>query len=147
MADRPTLASITKLTDKIGYVPADAELTRATDCLVEASELIRDEAEITWLNDAGDAVVNVPPRVERICIAAAYRGFDNPRALSQRSVGDSSQSWDRQGVGGGQGVYLTDDEIAAVKKAAGLSSISSATLQSPYTGPGPLDVDLDLVTP
>lgn len=134
MADRPTLATLAKLIEKIGYAPTGAEETRASDCLVEASELIRDEAGITWLNDAGSAVVNVPPRVERICLAAAFRGFDNAKGLSQRSVGDSSQSWDRAGVEGGSGVYLTDSERRAVVKAAAGSSLSVVTVVSPYSG-------------
>lgn len=135
LADRPTLATIGKLIEKIGYEPTPAsEMTRATDCLVEASELIRDEAGITWLNAGGTAVENVPPRVERICIAAAFRGFDNSKALSQRSLGDSSQSWDRVGVEGGAGVYLTPSERRAVVKAAAGSVLSTITLVTPYSG-------------
>lgn len=134
MADRPTLASTAKLYEKIGYEPDGAEATRAEDCLVEASELIRDEAEKTWLNDAGDAVVSVPAIVERICLAAAYRGFDNARALSQRSIGDDSKSWDRTGVEGGAQVYLTATEKRRVRKAAGGSTFQSVTMVSPYSG-------------
>jgi hypothetical protein len=134
MADRPTLATFAQLVKKIGYTPTGEEATRATDCLVEASELIRDAAEITWLNDAGDAVEDVPHRVEQICLRSAYRGFDNTRALSQRSVGDSYAAWDRAGVGGGEAVYLTDRERVDVQKAAGGSSMSVATLVSPYSG-------------
>lgn len=142
MADRPTLATLAKLIEKIGYTPAGAESTRANDCLVEASELIRDAAGVTWLSGDGLSVTGVPPRVERICLAAAYRGFDNARALSQRSVGDSSQSWDRQGVEGGAAVYLTPTEEAAVKKAAGTGSLATLTSVSPYSGDWPVDSGL-----
>jgi hypothetical protein len=134
MADRPTLATADKLYDKIGYIPTGDEATRAEDCLVEASELIRDEAEKTWLNTGGDAVVDVPPAVERICLSAAYRGFDNARALSQRSIGDDSKSWDRVGVEGGAQVYLTPTEKRRVRKAAGGSTFQAVTLVSPYSG-------------
>lgn len=134
MADRPTLATPEKLYEKIGYEPDGAEATRAADCLVEASELIRDEAEITWLNDAGTAVVDVPPVVERICLAAAFRGFDNARALSQRTLGDDSKSWDRAGVEGGAQVYLTPSEKQRVRKAAGGSTFRAVTMVSPYSG-------------
>ncbi len=134
MADRPPLADLTSLVKKIGYTPTGDEATRATDCLVEASELIRDVAEKTWLNDAGDAVVDVPPRVVRICIAAAYRGFDNAQAYSQRSLGDSYKSWDRAGREGGEAVYLTADEERSVIKAAAGSSFVVATMVSPFSG-------------
>ena len=132
--DRPTLAEITKLTDKIGYVPVDAEYVRALDCLVEASELVRDAADEDWLNTAGTAVVEVPPVVERIVVAAAYRGFDNPRGLSQRTVGDDSRSWDRAGVGGQLGVFLTDRERAQARRAAGSATVVSVTLVTPFSG-------------
>ncbi len=137
MADRPTLASATKLYEKIGHTPTGAEATRAEDCLVEASELIRDEADKTWLNDAEDAVVDVPPVVERICLAAAFRGFDNARALTQRSIGDDSKSYDRAGVEGGAQVYLTASEKQRVRKAAGGSTFRAVTLTSPYSGDYP----------
>ncbi len=142
MADRPTLATLAQLVKKIGYTPVGDESTRANDCLVEASELIRDVAGITWLNVAGDAVTGVPPRVERICLSAAYRGFDNARALTQRSIGDSYSAWDRAGVGGGEAVYLTDQERRDVEKAAGGSSMSVNTMVSPYSGD---DLVTDLV--
>lgn len=134
MADRPTLATAAKLYEKIGYTPTGGELARAADCLVEASELIRDEAGETWLNEAEDAVVDVPPIVERICLAAAFRGFDNARALSQRSLGDDSKSWDRAGVEGGAQVYLTPTEKRRVRAAAGGSTFQAVTLVSPYSG-------------
>lgn len=134
MADRPTLATPAKLYEKIGYTPDGGELTRAADCLVEASELIRDEAGVTWLNETGDAVVDVPAIVERVCLAAAYRGFDNGRALSQRALGDDSKSWDRAGVEGGAQVYLTPTEKRRVRKAAGGSTFQAVTMVSPYSG-------------
>ncbi|GGK89203.1 hypothetical protein [Mangrovihabitans endophyticus] len=134
MADRPTLASDAQLYAKIGYTPAGDEATRATGCLVDASELIRDEAGKTWLNEAGDEVEDVPPRVQRICVAAAYRAFANPEGLSQRSIADSSKSYDRTGREGGEDVYLTDREIRAVRRAAGGSSFAAVTVVSPWSG-------------
>lgn len=134
MADRPPLADLAALVKKIGYTPSGAEATRATDVLCEASELIRDEADLTWLNADESAVVDVPPRIERICIAVAYRGFDNARALLQKTMGDASQTWDRTGVGGGEGVYLTDAEKRAVVKAAGGTGFTAVTMVSPYSG-------------
>lgn len=148
MADRPSLASLAALIKKIGYTPTGDESTRAQDCLNEASELIRDEAETTWLNDAGTALVGVPAAIERICIAVAFRAFDNARALSQRSLGDDSKSWDRAGREGGEAAYLTSDEKRRVRKAAAGSAFTAVTLVSPYsgdTGLTGLDVSLSSV--
>lgn len=134
MADRPPLASADKLGKKLGYTPAGAEGDRAASLLAEASELIRDVAGKTWLNDAGTAVVDVPPRVENICVAAAFRSFGNPEGLTQRSIGDGSKSYDRTGREGGEDVYLTEAEEKSVRKAAAGSSFASVTMVSPYSG-------------
>lgn len=149
MANRPTLASVQQLIDdRIGYTPVDSEVARAEGLLAAASEKIRDEADpVTWLNDAGDAVVNVPEKVVQVCLDAAYRAFDNARALSQQTLGDSSKSWDRTGREGGEAVYLTRAEKRTVAKAAGVSSVGVATLVSPYSGDSlsGLEVSLDSV--
>jgi len=134
VADRPTLAEYADLVKKIGYAPPTDEETRARKCLASASELIRDEAEKTWLNDAGDAVVSVPYRVAEICLDVAFRAFDNAKALSQQSLGDSSKSWDRKAREGGEAVYLTAAERRAVVRAAGGSSLAVATMVSPWSG-------------
>jgi hypothetical protein len=133
--DLPPLASVEQLGRKLGYTPepGDGEYDRAASILDEASELIRDKAGKTWTTSTG-ALEPIPSRVRVICIAAAYRAFTNPEALSQRSIGDSSKSFDRTGREGGEAVYLTDDEVRRVRKAAGASSFNSVTLVSPYGG-------------
>jgi len=137
--DRPPLASLERLGKKIGYTPTEGEADRAESLLAEASELIRDVAGKTWLDVGETAVVDVPHRVQNICVAAAYRAFTNPEGLTQRSLGDSSKSYDRTGREGGEDVYLTDDEQRSVRKAAAGSSFASVTLVSPYS----LGVDVE----
>lgn len=130
----PPLVSFERLTAKIGYEPQETERDRAEELLDQASELVRDVAEKTWTDATTGVVSDVPRRVRAIVIDAAYRAFTNPEGLSQRSIGDSSKSWDRAGREGGEIVYLTDDEVRAVRKAAGISSMVVATLVSPYSG-------------
>jgi hypothetical protein len=130
----PPLVDIDKLFAKIGYVPDGYELTRAAELLDEASELVRDVAEKTWTDDTTGVVSGVPRRVRVIVVEAAYRAFTNPEGLSQRTIGDSSKSWDRAGREGGEIVYLTTEEERAIRKAAGASSLVVATLASPYGG-------------
>lgn len=131
--DLPPLASVEQLSRKLGYTPEGGEYDRAASILDEASELIRDKGGKTWTTSTG-ALESVPNRVRTICVAAAYRAFTNPEALSQRSIGDSSKSYDRSGREGGEAVYLTDDEVRRIRKAAGTSSFNSVTLVSPYDG-------------
>lgn len=134
-AELPPLAAFEKLSAKIGYVPEDSERDRAEALLDEASELIRDVAGKTW-TEANGELQEVPYRVRSICVAAAFRAFDNPEGLTQRSIGDSSKSYDRTGREGGEIVYLTDAEEKAIRKAAGGSTggMVSVTLVSPYSG-------------
>lgn len=134
MADLPPLASLDQLAVRLGYTPTGAEADRASGLLVEASELIRDEAGMDWVTVDQTALDGVPRRVEKICLAVTYRAFTNPEALGQRSIGDSSKSYDRARVPGGEAVYLTESEKRAVKKAAGGSTFAAVTLTSPYSG-------------
>jgi hypothetical protein len=126
------------LRERLGYAawPSAYEEARAGSLLDDASELIRDAAGKTWLNDDESAVVDVPRPVQRICVTAAFRAYGNPQALSQRTIGDDSKSYDRAGLDGGEAVYLTPTEEARVIKAANgaASTFASVDLVSPYNG-------------
>jgi len=135
----PPLASMSLFTRKLGYAPEEAEADRAGHLLDEASELIREVAEKTWLIADTNALDEVPRRVARICVAVAYRAFLNPEGLTQRSLGDSSKSYDRTAREGGEDIYLTADEERAVRKAAGGSTFVAVTLVSPYSADQGLD--------
>lgn len=129
--DLPPLAPLSALVRKLGYTPEDEEADRAEHILSEASDLIRDTGGVDWVDDNG-VLSGVPRRVAQICVAVAYRAFTNPEALSQRTIGDSSKSFDRAKREGGEAVYLTEAEEKAVQKAAGTSGMVSVTLISPY---------------
>lgn len=133
MADLPPLASLEQLAGRLGYAPDGAEATRAAARLADASELIRDEAGVTWVNDAG-VLVDVPRRIVSICIDVALRAVTNPEGLTQRQIADSNKSYDRAGLQGGAIVYLTDAEAKAVRRAARGSTLKSVSLVSPWSG-------------
>jgi hypothetical protein len=140
--EAPPLASFAMLARKLGGFPDDFDETerdRGEYLLDEASELIRDIAAKTWLTTT-NALDNVPRRIARICVAAAARAFENPHGLTQRSLGDSSKSYDRSGREGGEVVYLTDQEERDIRKAAGISSFVAVTLVSPYSSDDAGDV-------
>lgn len=139
--EAPPLASFAMLARKLGALPDDfdeVERLRGEALLDEASELIRDLAGKTWLT-ATNSLDGVPRRIASVCVAAAARAFENPHGLTQRSIGDSSKSYDRSQREGGEIVYLTETEERAVLKAAGVSTFVAVTLTSPYSA----DVDLD----
>lgn len=137
----PPLASFGMLARKLGGDPNDFDETerdRGEYLLDEASEMIRDVAGKTWLT-ATNALDAVPRAVARICVAAAARAFENPHGLSQRTTGDRTTSFDRAGREGGEVVYLTDAEEAAVRRASGTSRFNAVTITSPYSADSELD--------
>lgn len=144
----PPLAPFDLLARKLGGEVEDfddVEFDRGCYLLDEASELIRDVAGLTWVDEDTGELLDVPRRVARICVAAAARAFNNPDGLTQRSIGDSSKSYDRSGREGGEVVYLTDAERADIVKAGGGSGFRAVTLVSPYSADAELDT-WDLVT-
>jgi hypothetical protein len=132
--DLPPLAPLETLTRKLGITPDDlpaGEAARGEHLLREASELIREIAGTDYVDDDG-VLTAVPRRVSMICTAAAFRAFNNPEGLSQRSIGDSSKSYDRAQREGGEDVYLTTAEKEAVRRTSGNNSMMSVTLVTPY---------------
>ena len=139
--DLPSLAPLSLLVRKLGYTPTGPEADRADHLLAEASELIRDVAGKTFTTDQG-VLDSVPRRVSMICVAAAFRAFSNPEALSQRSIGDSSKSYDRASREGGEDVYLTSREEDSIRRAASNNSMVSVTLVTPNNPETATDDDL-----
>ncbi len=137
--DLPPLISFAKLVAKLGYTPEDEERTRADSILLETSALIRDVAGVSWTNATTGALDVVPFRVRQIALSVAYRAFTNPEALTQRTIGDSSKSFDRAKREGGEAVYLTEAEEKAIQKASGTSGMTVVTQVSPYSGDSLLD--------
>lgn len=76
--------------------------------LAGASALVRAETGLTWLNDAGDALVDVPEEVAAIVVQVAARVWVNPQGLVSSPQGDlGSRQW---ASSASQGLYLTDAE-------------------------------------
>lgn len=135
--DLPALASIEGLVRKLGITVDDlppGEAERGEHLLEEASELIRDVAGMTWVDETTGTLTPVPRRIRMICIASAFRAFNNPEGLTQRSIGDSSRSYDRSKREGGEAVYLTAAEEKSIQKEAGgvAGGLVTATLVSGY---------------
>ena len=123
------LATVEQLSARLGITPTGGDAERALAALEDASALIRIEAAVDWIDDS-DALSDVPSVIEAITLAVAYRAYQNPTGASQTSLGDASVSYAREGSVGA--VYLTRDERKAVRKAAGISSVGSIALASPW---------------
>lgn len=115
----PALAELGDLTAAIG---GQVDFARAQADLDEASALIRDDAGVTWLNESGDATVDVPDIVRVIALRVARRGYLNPTAATQLTAGDVSTS---HYVRSESAIYLTDDERTRIRRAAGTATLST----------------------
>ncbi|MCK9496597.1 MAG: hypothetical protein M0R75_14035 [Dehalococcoidia bacterium] len=124
LADLEALAARLGVSDLIGL-----DAGRGQAALDDASALIRQEADATWVDDEGQ-LEDVPDAVASICLAVAYRAYRNPEGTVQASLGDASVTYAR--TGGGSAIYLTDYEIKALRRVAGRSAVLSVGYATPY---------------
>ena len=127
----PSLASLEELTRRLGVALNEAEQERAQAALDDASALIRAEAATTWTDTADPpTLANVPAIVESITLSVARRAYENPSAHADKRVDDISVTYDRRRGEGA--VYLTSAERRAVRKAAGVSGVSTIELEGAW---------------
>lgn len=106
------LADLAALEDRLGEGTLSGnDQVRAQALLDDASVLVRDVAgQPDWT--AGDA----PARAVQIVLAAAQRAYRNPDGLITERIGDASWGYHH---GAAPGVYLTKDEVGALRGLAG----------------------------
>jgi hypothetical protein len=109
------LATIPELEARLGRVLTGAELERAEALLDDASALVRDVAGKTWIDPDTGLLEPVPGSIRWVVLRAAERAIRNPQGFSSESAGD--YSYQRTGVE--PGVYLTEGEEKAIRKATG----------------------------
>lgn len=112
--------------------PSPAQL-RAQAALDDASALIRNVANLTWVDDEGVLLDTVPDIVVAICLAVAIRAYRNTDGVKQASVGDVSVTYGADSSGAA--VFLTREERKAINRAIGRSDASSIPL-TPNVLPG-----------
>lgn len=119
----PAFATLVEFAARIHGGIDDTDEPRAQAALDDASTLIRDAADKTWVTD--DELDDPIPDVLRIvCLAAARRAFNNPDGIRSESAGSYSVSLaDSSGD-----VYLTKKEEARVRAAAGKAGLGSIGL-------------------
>lgn len=114
------LASVADLEARLGRTFTSAEeASRAIALLDDASALARDVAGTTWIDPETNALLAVPGSVRWAVLRAAERAVRNPEGYSAESAGD--YSFQRTGVQ--PGVYLTEAEERAIRKARGKTGL------------------------
>lgn len=113
------LASIADLEARLGTTFTGTELARATALLDDASALARDVAGTTWTDPDTGVLLSIPGSVRWAVLRAAERAIRNPEGYSSESAGD--YSFQRTGVQ--PGVYLTEAEEQAIRRARGKTGL------------------------
>ncbi|WDS52033.1 head-to-tail adaptor [Microbacterium phage Caron] len=105
--------SVEELTRRIGLEKVDTSeegvIERLTDALEDATTLalaeVSDKLAERWR-------VNAPAVVRLVILKAARREFENPRGISQETLGEHTV-----GLSETSGVYLTAREVAQIERA------------------------------
>lgn len=123
----PALVSLEDFAVRVGGIAA-ADEERAQACLDDASALIRNEAQTTWVDDEGALSETIPDAVVTTTYAVAIRAYRNPEGLRAEAVGDYSVTY----ADGSTSVFLTDAERRTIRRAAGLGGLGSIELEGSW---------------
>lgn len=131
----PPLVTVDELETRLGRTLTAAERTRATAVVQDVSAVIRAEAGgVTWTttDTAGVVVLSgVPDVVAVVALTAARRAFENPDGVVGTQLGSYSE---RLSSASAAGVFLTDEERAAVQLAVGgLRAVGTVRVPAAYT--------------
>jgi hypothetical protein len=139
---RPLPPEVAALEARLGIPEgalADEDLARATAALEDASALVLAEAPARIAEEWETS--GAKPIVHSIVLKAARREYENPRGLNAETMGEHTVQ-----ISTSSGVYLTDREIAVVRRAAtgrkGGGYVGSIQTPSAYLMP-PLPANID----
>lgn len=113
------LADVSALEIRLGRSLEGAEVGRAVALLDDASALVRDVAGKDWIDPVTGALLSVPGTIRATVLRMVDRAVRNPDGFSAESAGD--YSYQRTGVQ--PGIYLTDAEEKAIRRALGKSGL------------------------
>lgn len=92
---------------------------RVVALLEDASALVRDVAGRDWIDPETGDPLPVPGSIRAVVLRAVERAVRNPEGFSSESAGD--YSYQRTGVQ--PGVYLTEAEEKAIRRALGKTGL------------------------
>lgn len=111
-ASLQALAPVSALEERLGTTFEGTDLIRAQRALEDASELVRTETGLKWIDTEGQPCA--PDAVVVVVLQMAKRAYLNPEGLTSESVEGYSWQGDQQNVG----IYMSDEELRAVQAAA-----------------------------
>lgn len=141
------LITIAELQARTGQTYAGTELAKANAAIEDASALVRQIGESEF-HDAAAALA-LPEAIRPVVVAMVRRALEVPTGaaagLTAEMVGAYSwQAGGRDGSGAGSGptasLYATKREIRIIRKAAGVSTLKSIPIETPYTTTGTGDI-------
>ena len=112
------LATIPDLEARLGRQLQSTELDRAVALLQDATDLVRNEVGLTVWTDPDTTLTVlslVPGSVRAVVLKAAERAMRNPGGYSSETSGDYSFQRNAAQLG----VYLTDAELAIIRRSVG----------------------------
>jgi hypothetical protein len=122
----PALVSLDDFALRVSISASDEE--RAQACLDDASALIRAEAgDEDWV-DADGALETVPDVIAAICVAVAIRAFRNADGVRSETIGNYSVAYADTSTA----VFITAGERRMIRRAVGLTGISSVSLEGEW---------------
>jgi hypothetical protein len=113
------LADVAALEIRLGRSLEGAEAGRAVALLDDASALVRDVAGKDWIDPVTGTLLSVPGTIRATVLRMVDRAVRNPDGFSAESAGD--YSYQRTGVQ--PGIYLTEAEEKAIRRALGKSGM------------------------
>lgn len=135
------LISVEAYAARLGRALTEEERTQAAALIIDASGLVRDEADDDFLDDTtGDLAV--PDSVVGVVYGMVRRAVENPRGLTGETLGD--YTW-QSGGSSSSGIYLMRAEKRTIRKAVGKLSVGTVQLEGDL--PGPAFVRLDHLLP
>lgn len=136
MAD--PLVAVDEVETRLGRALTGAEAARAEARIVDVSGEVYALAGEDAFHDSGGGL-DVPAVVVAVVCDAVIRLVENPRGLTGETIGD--YNWQANNARGRALLYLTAAEARAVRRAAGLPSVGTITLQGDLPVGGVFDLN------
>lgn len=126
------LITVEAYATRLGRALTEDEAAQAEALIVDASGLVRDEADDDFLDDTtGD--LTVPDSVVAVVYGMVRRAMENPRGLTGETLGD--YTW-QSGGSSSSGIYLMRTEKRTIRKAVGKLSVGTVQLEGDLPGRG-----------
>lgn len=115
------LITTTQLTNRLGRTLTATQETQAEAFIDDASALVIQIAQL----DTAWTDATVPDSVVPVLVSMVRRALENPRGLTSEQIGN--YRW--EAAPGSLSIYATTDERRIIRRAAGVLSVGTVTLE------------------